>query len=512
MKKRIIFIICAVLISTMLFGCNGTDKNEGIYDGLVQYDYKSNVEDNDEEYTEIEENDFVLTDIEPFSTFSADVDTASYSNLRRMINAGYLMRDIPKDAIRTEEMLNYFSYDYKEPNSGEVFGVTATIGNSPWCEDTKLLIVGISTAEVDYSEIPSSNYVFLVDVSGSMESENKLPLLKQSLIYLTDQLSEDDRISIVTYAAGVKVLLNGASGDEKSTIKKAINDLSSGGSTNGEAGMEKAYELARDNYISSGNNRIIMASDGDLNVGISSEDELLEFIQTKRDAGIYLSVLGFGDGNYKDSKMEILADNGNGNYYYIDCLDEAKKVFGRDLCATLTTVAEDVKFQLEFNPDYIKGYRMIGYENRVLTNEDFENDERDAGEVGAGHCVTVAYELIMTNSDKAIDTVSVYETADTQTVFAADEWMELNIRYKNPSQSESKLIEHRIGKVNFTETPSDDFKFAGAVIEFSMVLRDSKYLDNGSVKHVLQTLESIALTDSYKTEFKSLVYKLDDNS
>ena len=446
----------------------------------------------DEDYAEIIENDFMNVLENPLATLSADVDTASYSNIRRMINSGYKLGNIPKDAVRTEEMLNYFKYDYKLPDENEPFGVTATIAPCPWNPENMLAVFGFKTEEIDYSQNDKpSNLVFLIDVSGSMMSSNKLPLFKEVFASFVENLTEKDVISIVTYSGKEKVVLSGCTGDKKDEIIAAVNELAASGSTNGQSGLQKAYSLAKDYFIEGGNNRIIMASDGDLNVGISSPEELKNFVAQKRDEGIYLSVLGFGTGNYKDDNMEALADNGNGNYFYIDNVEEGEKVLGTDLNATINTIANDVKFQIDFNHEYIESYRLIGYENRVLSSEDFTDDTKDAGEIGSGHCLTVAFELVM-----------VEENEEDK---KSDEWLTVCVRYKKPGDTESKLIEYPITKSSYTEIPNDDFYFAAAVIEFAMVLRESKYLGETDLNSVLSLLSDIQLKDDYRTEFKQLV-------
>ena len=453
---------------------------------------------NDEEYAEIIENDFVNVSEQPLSTFSADVDTAAYSNLRRMINEGYTLKSIPKNAVRTEEMLNYFKYDYELPKEGEPFGVSATISVCPWNPQNKLAIFGFKTEEIDYSQNDKpSNLVFLVDVSGSMQSNDKLPLLKKAFEGLVENLDENDVVSIVTYSGKEKVVIKGCKGSNKEEIIGAMNELEASGSTNGQSGFEKAYSLAQDYFIEGGNNRIIMASDGDLNVGISSPDALKKFVEEKRKSGIYLSVLGFGTGNYKDDNMEALADHGNGNYFYIDSVEEGRKVLGTDLNATINSIANDVKFQIDFNHEYVESYRLIGYENRVLNNEDFNDDTKDAGEVGSGHCLTVAYELVMSES-----------TEDKK----SNEWLTVGVRYKDPGASESKLLEYPITESSHTDAPGDDWYFAASVIELAMVIRDSKYVGETTLDSVLSILSDIKLEDPYRVEFKSLVEKLKQQS
>jgi len=502
----IIALLLAVSMALAVFtGCSGAsapgmDMNGGYPNLSDKAD--GNVENgnlNDEEYDEIIENKFISVKENPLSTFSADVDTAAYSNLRRMINAGYALKDIPKNSIRTEEILNYFKYDYALPKNGEPFGVSASISTCPWNTEHLLAVFGFKTEEISYEDNNKpSNFVFLIDVSGSMSSKDKLPLLKEAFSGLTDKLTENDRISIVTYSGREKIVLEGCPGDKKDKILKAINNLEAGGSTNGQSGLEKAYSLALDYFIEGGNNRIIMASDGDLNVGISSPEELKKYVEEKRESGIYLSVLGFGSGNYKDNNMEALADHGNGNYFYIDSAAEGKKVLGEDLNATVNTIANDVKFQVDFNNAFVDSYRLIGYENRVMNSEDFNDDRKDAGEVGSGHILTVAYELIPARP----------EDSDTDT--ETDEWLTIAVRYKNPGERESKLLEYPITSEVLTEMPSDDWKFAATLIEFCMMLRKSQYLSEGrTIEDLLAALYEMDLkNDIYKTEFITLVEKL----
>lgn len=471
------------------------------------YDYGyEEIPFNTEEYSTLEENPYMSVALSPLSTFSADVDTASYANLRRMITSGYTAADIPSGAVRTEEMLNYFTYDYNGPKKGEPFGVTATISPCPWNENAELLVLGLQTEAIDFSEAPDSNLVFLIDVSGSMYDENKLPLLKQAFELLIDNLGEKDRVSIVTYASYNEVVLEGVPGSEKDTILDALNGLEAAGSTNGGEGIMTAYALAEKYFIKGGNNRIILATDGDLNVGITSQSDLHDLVEEKRESGVFLSVLGFGMGNYSDTRMETLADYGNGNYAYIDSLSEAKKVLVEEMGATLVTVAKDVKLQIEFNPAVVSEYRLIGYENRMMAAEDFDNDNKDAGEIGAGHSVTVVYEIITCeNAENTGNELRYQNTQLSDLALNSDEWMTLSIRYKEPDGDVSKLLEYPIGAGDYTEKPSDDFIFAAAVAEFSMALRGSEYLGDGSYEDILDMLDDIDLDDEYKVEFYNLV-------
>jgi len=465
---------------------------------------------NTEEYDNIRENVFKDVATSPLSTFSADVDTASYSNLRRLINSGYTLNEIPEGAIRAEEMINYFSYNYKGPDENEPFGVNAEISTCPWNSEHELLRLGLQSEAIDFSDAPDSNIVFLVDVSGSMRDENKLPLVKQSFSLLVDNLSEKDTVSIVTYASGVSVVLEGTSGDKKDKILEALDSLQANGSTNGSGGIEEAYRVAEANFIKGGNNRVIIASDGDFNIGKSSASDLSKQIKKNAKKGIFLSVLGYGMYNYSDTVMETLADDGNGNYAYIDTLHEAKKVLVEELGATMLTVAKDVKLQIEFNPKYVSEYRLIGYENRALNNEDFDDDTKDAGEIGAGHSVTVLYEIVPTTEENASNGKDLkYQTSNlTDEALKSNDWLTLSIRYKEPDEDESKLLEYEIGSKYYTDKPSEDFIFSAAVAEFAMVARNSEFIADGSLNHIVEELNTIPLKDEYRREFATLVDKV----
>lgn len=477
------------------------------YDSMV----KGEAENwNTEEYNAIEDSGFKSVKNDPLSTFSVDVDTASYSNLRRMIGAGYSLEDIPTGAVRIEEMLNYFSYDYKLPEKNEPFGVTTMLGDCPWNKDAKLLQIGLKTQNIDFSEAPPSNLVFLLDVSGSMDSNDKLPLLQKSFSMLVNELTEKDTISIVTYAGSDEVILKGESGNNKTKIIEVLNALEASGSTNGADGIETAYKLAEEYFIEGGNNRIILATDGDLNVGVSSESELKRLVTKKRKSGVFLSVLGFGTGNIKDNKMEALADNGNGNYSYIDSVSEAKKVLVDEMGATLVTVAKDVKLQVEFNPAYVKGYKLLGYENRALATEDFDDDKKDAGEIGAGHMVTALYEIIPIGSAQDVPDMDMkYQNNNGNKGVENGEWLNLKIRYKEPDADESILKEYPVTEECYMKEASQDFYFAAAVAEFGLILRDSAYKGDASFENVRALLKNVDTdNDDYKDEFVYLVKKL----
>ncbi|MGN0696922.1 MAG: von Willebrand factor type A domain-containing protein [Oscillospiraceae bacterium] len=459
---------------------------------------------NTEEYFHAEESAFKNTSTDPVSTFSADVDTASYANLRRLINEG---RTIPEDAVRIEEMLNYFDYNYVQPKGKSPFSVTYELSDCPWNEDSKLMMIGIQGKDIAAEDTPASNLVFLVDTSGSMSwSDNKLPLVKESINMLTETLTENDRISIVTYSGDEHVVLAGAKGNQTRTVKAMTECMDAGGSTNGEGGIRAAYDIAEHYFIEGGNNRVILATDGDLNVGISDTDELIELISEKRKTGIYLTALGFGEDNLKDDKLEALADNGNGSYHYIDSAKEASKVLIEERTATLFTIADDVKMQLEFNPEYIGSYRLIGYDNRRLNNEDFTNDEKDAGDVGAGDSVTVLYELKMAD-DK--DGSLKYQTPSGA---GTGEWCTLKIRYKRPGETKSVQVSTVIKGENYDpyEKMSGRMKFCCAVTEFGMLLKDSSYKGTSSISGVKKLLKDIPADDKtadigYRDDFEELI-------
>ncbi len=519
MKKGFIAIILMIGILLTFASCGGAMANDaemgisGIYDGGYRGNYapSMSIEDSNtsfdamiesttgtikpEYYGKFIENEFIKTADENVSTFSADVDTASYSYFRRLVNAGYSLDELIATAgnsIRTEEMINYFDYNYPEPKNGELFSATAQIAPCPWNEEAQLLILGLQAKEIELAA--KNNLVFLIDVSGSMRSADKLELLKTAFAHLIDKLGEDDTISIVTYAGDERVVLEGCEGSKKEKILKAVKSLDANGSTNGEAGLKKAYQIAEKYYIPEGNNRIILASDGDLNVGMSSVSEIENFVSEKRNSGVFMSVLGFGTGNYKDQKMETIADKGNGVYYYIDSETEAEKVFGTDLFSTLYTIAKDVKLQLTFSPEHVKEYRLVGYENRLLNKEDFADDTKDAGELGAGHTVTVCYELIFTDSNEQPDGGYI---------------MELDVRYKEPDGEKSTLEEYNFGIEVLTDKPSDDFKFICAVIETSMIIHESEYIGGTTLEDVKAELDEISVDgNEYKEQFRELINTL----
>ena len=440
------------------------------------------------EYDYQEEHRFVSTKDSPLSTFAADCDTASYSNIRSYIEEGTLP---PAGAVRVEEMINYFDYDYvSDPEAGKKFAVYTEYSDCPWNKDTKLMMVGLNTAAIDMSEKKASNLVFLIDTSGSMYEENKLPLAQKAFKMLAENLDENDRISIVTYAGSDTVVLNGVAGSEAYTICEALDSLEASGSTNGSAGLITAYEIAEQQFIKDGNNRVILATDGDLNVGLTSESDLVGLITEEKDSGIFLSVLGFGSDNLKDNKLEALADHGNGNYSYLDSVYEAKKVLVDEMGGTLYTVAKDVKLQIEFNPEQVKGYRQIGYENRALSAEDFADDTVDGGEIGAGHVVTALYEVVPVDSEFDVPEAETKYTSKKQSADYSGELATVNIRYKEPDGDKSTLETAIIKAESGQKEMSHDLSFASAVAVYGMLLTDSAYKGTATYKMVEELAEA----------------------
>lgn len=463
---------------------------------------------NTEEYDAVHENIFHDALRNPLSTFSIDVDAASYSNVRRFINNG---QHPPKDAVRIEEMVNYFDYDYDQPNNDDPFQVVTEISAAPWNTNHKLVHIGLQGKKIPMENLPSSNLVFLIDVSGSMESPNKLPLLKASFKMLVEELRPQDYVSIVVYAGAAGLVLEPTSGDDKRKIIKALDQLQAGGSTAGGEGINLAYTVAKEHFKEGGNNRVILATDGDFNVGESSNASMERLIEEKRKDGIFLTVLGFGMGNYKDSKMEILSDKGNGNYAYIDNITEARKVLVTEFGGTLFTIAKDVKLQLEFNPAKVKAYRLIGYENRMLKSEDFNNDKKDAGELGSGHTVTALYEIIPVGVESEfykIDELKYQTTKVDPSASASKDLLTIKLRYKKPDEDVSKLIIHTLqdGNVPVDKT-SDNFRWSASVAAFGMLLRESEYCKNFSYDKVIQLAEASRGRDKegYRIEFINMV-------
>ena len=471
---------------------------------------------NTEEYKYIKENRFLSVTENPLSTFSIDVDAASYSNVRRFLNNNQMP---VKDAVRIEELINYFSYDYKKPEGKHPFSVNTEYSDCPWNKRHKLLHIGLKGREIEYEERKGSNLVFLIDVSGSMRAPNKLPLLKKSYTMLVSKLDRKDRVSIVVYAGAAGLVLRPTPGDEKSDILQAIGRLNAGGSTAGGAGIELAYKTAEENFVKGGNNRIILATDGDFNIGTSSTSELERLIEKKRKSGVYLTILGFGMGNYKDGRMESLADKGNGNYYYIDNILEAKKVLVTDLMGTLFAIAKDVKLQLEFNPENVEAYRLIGYENRKLAKEDFNDDTKDAGELGAGHTVTALYEIVPKGVKIKLPEVDKLKYQGPKGRSGKrgpgnsgfkDELLTVKLRYKLPGKNNSikleKIVKNRPDRINNT---TDNFRFSASVATFGMLLRDSEFKGNSSWKLARKLAKGAMGKDKYgyRSEFLNLIEK-----
>ncbi len=465
---------------------------------------------NREGYDHRAENDFVVTSDQPRSTFSIDVDTASYSNIRRFIEKQGTLP--PKDAVKIEEMINYFSYDYPEPKGDVPFSVDTELSRAPWNDAHRLVRIGVQGKRLPVAKLPASNLVFLLDVSGSMGSPDKLPLLKSALGLLVDNMRERDRVAIVVYAGAAGLVLPSTSGEHKDRILAALEELRAGGSTAGAQGIELAYRVARQNFIRGGNNRVILATDGDFNVGVSSDGELTRLIEKKRKQGVFLTVLGFGTGNYQDAKMEKLADNGNGNHAYIDSLQEARKVLVTEMGGTLFTIAKDVKLQIEFNPSKVKAYRLIGYENRMLKTRDFNDDKKDAGELGAGHSVTALYEIIPAGSNEAVAGVDELKYQKVQKTAAASsgELMTVKLRYKKPDGDKSRLIEHPVADhAKALSKTSNDFRFATAVAELGLILSDSKHKGAASYEALIRRARGAIGQDDggYRHAFLKLARK-----
>ena len=474
--------------------------SRGDYPGMPSRDF------NTEAYDRIDDNPFRRVTQDPLSTFSIDVDTASYANVRRFLNSGSLP---PRDAVRIEELVNYFRFDYPRPASGQPFSVTTEIASCPWNPQHRLALIGLQAMPLETDAVPARNLVFLLDVSGSMMPPDKLPLIKTAMRMLVDTLTERDRIAIVVYAGASGLVLPSTSGAHKEKIHQAIAALEAGGSTNGAAGITLAYQVAQEQLVRGGINRVILATDGDFNVGVTNQGDLTRLIEEKRASGIFLSVLGVGTGNVKDSTMEKLADRGNGNYAYLDSLHEARKVLVKEAGATLVTVAKDVKIQVEFNPQNVAAYRLIGYENRVLRNEDFNDDKKDAGEIGAGHTVTALYEIVPAGVEietPSVDPLKYQRPAQSTTSTAGrDELMTLKLRYKAPDGDDSRLIS--VPVKDRTSELSANLGFAAAVAEFGMVLRQSEHRGSSTYRDAAALARRFrgADPDGYRAEFARLV-------
>ncbi|MDH5719439.1 MAG: VWA domain-containing protein [Spirochaetia bacterium] len=475
----------------------------------LNFQQRYNPNFNTEAYDRIYENDFLEANKNPLSTFSVDVDTASYSNVRRFLTNGSLP---PKDAVRIEELINYFSYDYKTPKDNEKpFSVNSETSTAPWNKERKIVHIGIKGKEIKPENIPPRNLVFLLDVSGSMSAENKLPLLKKALKLLVQQLNHKDKVAIAVYAGSSGLVLPPTSGENGQAILSAFDRLQAGGSTNGGQGIELAYKTASEMFNENAVNRVILATDGDFNVGVTNQGDLTRLIEEKRKSGIFLTVLGFGMGNYKDSTMEKLADKGNGNYAYIDTFAEARKTLLEEAASTLITIAKDVKIQVEFNPALVKAYRLIGYENRMLKKEDFNDDKKDAGEIGAGHTVTALYEIVPPEGEvnlQKVDDLKYQTPASSNYGSNSSELLTVKIRYKEPKEEKSKLISYPVKDTNtLFENSSENLRFSAAVAGFGMLLRDSEYKGSSSFDMVYETAKNALGKDKngYRAEFLRLV-------
>ena len=492
----------------------GQTSMSGRIPGIVPQTYnaqpssETEPEYNTEDYDVLVENRFYEVTQNPLSTFSIDVDAASYSNMRRFIKNG---QKPPKDAVRIEELVNYFDYEYPEPQGEHPFEVVTEISECPWQPKHKLLHVGMQGRHIPTENLPASNLVFLIDVSGSMEVANKLPLVQASIKLLTDQLREQDRVAMVVYAGAAGLVLPSTSGADKRKIKDALDQLKAGGSTAGGAGIKLAYEVARKNFIKGGNNRIILATDGDFNIGASSDADMVQLIEKERNSGVFLTVLGYGMGNYKDNKMQQLADKGNGNHAYIDDISEAKKVLVKEFGGTIFTIAKDVKLQIEFNPAKVQGYRLIGYENRVLNKEDFNDDKKDAGELGAGHTVTALYEIIPVGVESEflakVDDLK-YQKGAVKAAGNGKELCTIKLRYKKPDGDKSQLIEKPVIDNNIQlQKTSDNFRWSAAVAEFGMILRQSEFKGDATYAHCKKLAESAKGKDEngYRREFIEMI-------
>jgi Ca-activated chloride channel family protein len=515
MKKTLFF--SAALAMLIFAGCKNasydgeaacTDSTavEATDDYMTEEMANADLEENTESYAEFIENPFESPKTAPLSTFSIDVDNASYTNIRRFINNG---QPVPKDAVRVEEMMNFFKYKYPQPLDQHPFSINTEYSESPWNPKHKLLKIGLQGKDIPMDNLPASNLVFLVDVSGSMSDENKLPLLKESMKVLVKELRSKDKVSIVVYAGAAGVVLEPTSGDDKEKIMDAFDELNAGGSTAGGEGIELAYRLAQANFIKEGNNRIILATDGDFNVGASSDKDMETLIEEKRKSGIFLTVLGYGMGNYKDSKMEILADKGNGNYAYIDNIQEANRFLGSAFKGSMFAIAKDVKIQIEFNPKHVQAYRLIGYENRRLKAEDFKNDAIDAGELGSGHTVTALYEVIPVGVESDYTPSDLkYTKVNADESKYSEELATIKFRYKKPDGEKSiEMVDVIADKAVSLQASSADFKFSAAVAWFGLKLRDSKLISNSN-KDAIKSLAKSGIAydeDGYRSEFVRLV-------
>lgn len=526
MKKRIVAIMCVMAMGMSTVACGASEKFENIAgasmeakaeyyamdnyaEGAVEMPASDIAEEefNTEEYDYIEENSFLSVAKSPQSTFAADVDTGSYTNFRRMVNDNYELDDIPKGAIRVEEMINYFDYEVEVAEDANRFAVNSEIHTCPWNESNKLLMMTVKAKDVEL-ESAGNNFVFLIDSSGSMGSQSKGEMAIRSFKLLAETLTAEDRVSIVTYSGDSKVVLKGCAGDEYKKICKALDSIDFGGGTNGSGGITAAYEQAMENFIENGNNRVIIASDGDMNLGVTSNAGLTDLITEKKESGVFLTVLGYGSGNYSDANMESIADAGNGNYYYIDCMDEANRVLVDKLKQTTITVAKDVKLQVEFNPVEVKEYRLIGYENRTMAAEDFEDDSKDGGETGAGQTVTVLYELVCSDGSGAESDLKYQADRELTDAAVNGELLTISVRYKEPDGDTSVEENFVVMDTSDDTEVSADFSLAAGVAELAMILNDSKYIGTADLDSAYDLVMQGSNDNKYREELAGMIQTL----
>ena len=531
-RRKLVTMLCMMMVGSMLTACgsadatatmtnnvsyntnSGSSSNSSFSDSFDGYYAESATEEevpymefNTEEYNYIKENSFLSVAKNPLSTFAADVDTGSYTNFRRMVRDNYFLEDIPQGAISIEEMINYFDYEIQDAEDEKRFTVNYELHNCPWNEENELLMLQVKAKDIEL-ESAGNNFVFLIDSSGSMNSQDKGELANKSFKLLAETLTEKDRVSIVTYSGDSRVILDSCRGDEYKKICKALDSIESGGGTNGSGGITAAYKLAEENFIENGNNRVIIASDGDMNLGVTSNAGLTDLITEKKETGVFLTVLGYGSGNYSDANMESIADAGNGNYYYIDCIDEAERVLVEKMKQTTITVAKDVKLQVEFNPLEVYEYRLLGYENRVMASDDFEDDTKDGGETGAGQTVTVLYELVSAEEDASTSDLKYQTDRELTEEALSGEVLTLSVRYKEPDGEQS--VEENfvvLGGEEDTEM-SIDFSFVAGVAELGMILNDSEYKGTAELDSAYELVKQGSMDNKYREELGDMIKAL----
>ncbi|KRD43918.1 hypothetical protein ASE38_06940 [Cellulomonas sp. Root930] len=505
-STRVVAAVAAVALLGALGACSSDGSSDPSYDQGIAYDdsvapedWRQVPVDEQEEYDDSPEQPFQDVTTSPLSTFASDVDTASYSNLRRQLRQG-----VAPEGVRIEELVNYFDYDYPSPGPGAVdpFTVTTQIADAPWAPDHQLAMIGVQATAAKATS-RGNNIVFLLDVSGSMDEPNKLPLLADSFELLVEQLDEDDTVSIVTYAGSEQVLADSLRGDQRGELVRILRELQAGGSTGGAAGLQTAYELATKNFVEGGNNRVVLATDGDFNVGPSTPEQLTDLIEEHARSGVYISVLGFGMGNLKDNTMEAIADHGNGNYAYIDTLDEARKVLVDEFDSTMFVVAQDLKVQVELNPATVAEYRLLGYDNRRLEDEEFDDDTKDAGDVGAGHAVTAFYELVPARGEQLDDDLDYQDTE----AGSSSDFLTVHVRYKSPGAATSTEVVFPAGASAYDASPTADFRFASAVVEFGLAVTGSRYADDANPTRARERAQAALGDDPYglRSEFVTLI-------